>query len=260
MERELAVGAGPACVLLVEDDVTISDLLAYNLRRAGYRVIQEYNGRAGLDAALTQSVDLVLMDLMLPGLDGMSATREIVRAKPWLPVIIVSALTERDTLLQGFGTGVDDYVTKPFDLEVLLARIAASLRRASNGGQALVLEKTGGFVQVGELVIDSDTRSVRTRAGRAPLTPKEHGLLQLLLTQPGHLFAREEITEAVWHHRYIASSRTLDVHVQRLRDKLQEVQAEFTIHAVRGVGYRFAPHRDVEPEADTNPADGLIPR
>ena len=238
-----AAGEKQACVLLVEDDATISDLLAYNLRRAGYRVIQEYTGRAGVEAALGQKVDLVLMDLMLPGLDGMSASREIVRAKPRVPIIIVSALTEREKLLQGFAVGVDDYVTKPFDLEVLLARISASLRRASNGGAASKTERNDGSIQIGELIIDTDTRSLRTPAGEVPLTPKEHGLLQLLLAQPGHLFSREEITESVWHHRYIASSRTLDVHMRRVRDKLREVQAEFTVQAVRGVGYRLAPVR-----------------
>lgn len=231
------------CVLLVEDDVTISDLLAYNLRRTGYRVIQEHTGRAGVEAALSQSIDLVLMDLMLPGLDGMSASREIVRTKPQVPIIIVSALNERDKLLQGFSVGVDDYVTKPFDLEVLLARISASLRRASSGALPSDLAAAGGSLRLGETVIDPDTRSLRTPSGEVALTPKEHGLLQLLLAQPGHLFSREEITESVWHHHYIASSRTLDVHIRRVRDKLREVGAEFTVQAVRGVGYRLAPVR-----------------
>jgi DNA-binding response OmpR family regulator len=233
----------PVRVLLVEDDATISDLLAYNLKRAGYSVLQEYNGRAGVEAALSQSVDIVLMDLMLPGLDGMSASREILRAKPGVPVIIVSALTEREKLLQGFAAGVDDYVTKPFDMEVLLARISASLRRAATGGKPLALERTGPPLETCGLLLDADTRSVRTDSGEVPLTPKEHGLLHLLLAQPGHLYTRQEITEAVWHHRYIGSSRTLDVHMRRVRDKLREVDAEYTVVSVRGVGYRLAPVR-----------------
>ncbi len=241
MEREPAVADTQACILLVEDDVTISDLVAYNLRRAGYRVIQQYNGRAGLDAALTQSVDLVLMDLMLPGLDGMSASREIVRAKPGVPVIIVSALTEREKLLQGFAVGADDYVTKPFDLDVLLARISASLRRAAAGVHSAATMVTERAVGVGDLAVDPDTRSLRTPYGEVSLTPKEHSLLQLLLLQPGHLYSREEITESVWHHHYMPSSRTLDVHMRRLRDKLREVQAALTVQSVRGVGYRLAP-------------------
>jgi two-component system, OmpR family, alkaline phosphatase synthesis response regulator PhoP len=241
-----ATGAEKACVLLVEDDATISDLLTYNLKRAGYRVIQEYTGRDGVEAALSQKVDLVLMDLMLPVLDGMSASREIARAKPGVPIIIVSALTERDKLLQGFAIGVDDYVTKPFDLEVLLARISASLRRSASGGVPSMAVPSDGTVTMGGLIVDTDTRSLRTPSGEVALTPKEHGLLQLLLAQPGHLYSREEITESVWHHRYIASSRTLDVHMRRVRDKLREVQAEFTVQAVRGVGYRLAPVRGIQ--------------
>jgi DNA-binding response OmpR family regulator len=241
--------ANRGCVLLVEDDVTISDLLAYNLKRAGYRVMQEFTGRAGVETALGHDVDLVLMDVMLPGLDGMSASREIARAKPRVPIIIVSALTEREKLLQGFSVGVDDYVTKPFDLEVLLARISASLRRASTGGLPSATIVGDGSMEMDGLVVDADTRSLRTPSREVPLTPKEHGLLQLLLAQPGHLYSREEITESVWHHRYIASSRTLDVHMRRLRDKLREVHAEFTVQAVRGVGYRLTPARRAESTA-----------
>jgi DNA-binding response OmpR family regulator len=233
-------GEDKTCVLLVEDDVTISDLLAYNLKRAGYRVMQEYNGRAGVQTALSHSVDVVLMDLMLPGLDGMSASREILRVKPKVPVIIVTALTDREKLLPGFALGADDYVTKPFDMEVLLARIAASVRRATSGADPSALERDAP-VAVDGLMIDPDTRSLRTNLTEVPLTPKEHGLLQLLLAQPGHLYTREEITESVWHHRYIASSRTLDVHMRRLRAKLRDAQTGFTVQAVRGVGYRLAP-------------------
>ncbi len=248
--------AGPASqtILLVEDDVTISDLLAYNLRRAGYRVIQENDGLAGLQTAVSQTVDLVLMDLMLPGLDGVDASREILRAKPQLPVIILSALSDRDKLLQGFGAGADDYVTKPFDFEVLLAKISASLRRASARERSLAPDKIGGSVELGEFFLDGDTRSLRTGVGEIPLTPVEHGLLALLLTQPGHLFPREEITESVWHHHYMPSSRTLDAHVRRLRGKLQEVRAAFTIRAMRGVGYRLAPVGD----ADSNTCDSGV--
>jgi two-component system, OmpR family, alkaline phosphatase synthesis response regulator PhoP len=227
------------CVLLVEDDVTISDLLAYNLKRAGYRVMQEYSGRAGVQTALARDVDIVLMDVMLPGLDGMTASREILRSKPNLPVIIVTALTDREKLLQGLALGADDYVTKPFDMEVLLARISASLRRAASGVATPTVDKQT-VLELDGLSIDPDSRSLRTPAREVPLTPKEHSLLQLLLAEPGHLYTREEITESVWHHHYMASSRTLDVHMRRVRDKLRAAEAGFTIQAVRGVGYRLA--------------------
>jgi DNA-binding response OmpR family regulator len=246
------------CILLLEDDPTISDLLAYNLRGAGYNVIQGYDGRTGLDMALSQTVDLVLTDLMLPGLDGMSVSREIVRAKPLVPVIILSALSEHETLLEGFRVGVDDYITKPFDLDLLLARVAASLRRASNLRGYRGADHNGAGLRESGLVVDNDTRSIRSKAKEVPLTPKEHALLALLLSQPGHLFTREEITEGVWHHRYLSSSRTLDVHVRRLRNKLRSVETEFTIHGVRGVGYRLAPCRIPAHDADAEPTLPLL--
>jgi len=239
-------------ILLVEDDATISDLVAYNLRRAGYEVLQEHNGRSGLETALAQPVDLVLMDLMLPGLDGMAASREIVRRKPSLPIIMLTARSERETILQGFELGADDYVTKPFDLDVLLARIEARLRRASAGiavsagadethAAVSALGTAGGTLGTGDLTLDRDAHTASGPGGKVGLNPKEHDLLELLLSRPGHLFPREEIVERVWHHRYSPASRSLDVHVRRLRAKLEQVGAGVELQTVRGVGYRLAP-------------------
>ncbi len=236
-----------AHILLVEDDATISDLLAYYLRRAGYEVTQEYDGRAALERALAASFDLVLMDLLLPGLDGMSATREILRRRPGLPVIILSALSERERLLESFALGVNDYITKPFDVDVLLARIAANLRRVRSTVEPPTKPRSANGVDLSDIELDHDARSLRTGQGEVTLTPKEHGLLELFLSQPGHLFSKEEITESVWHHRYISSSRTLDVHVRRLRDKLRTVEAGVDVHGVRGVGYRLGPTKDDDP-------------
>lgn len=224
------------CILLVEDDETISDLLAYNLKRAGYEVLQEVNGRAGLETALSHQVDLVLLDLMLPGLDGMSASKEIARRKPDLPIIMLTARGEREMMLQGFESGADDYVTKPFDLDVLLARIEARLRRAPGGTRP-----SEATLVVEDLILDSDTYETRTSSGSVTLNPKEHDLLALLLSRPGHLFPREEIVQKVWHQRYNPASRTLDVHVRHLRAKLEKIQAEVTVRSVRGVGYRLGP-------------------
>ena len=228
-------------ILLVEDDPTISDLLAYNLRRAGYEVLQEQNGRTGLETALSHRIDLVLMDLMLPGLDGITASKEIIRRKPSLPIIMLTARSEKETVLQGFESGADDYITKPFDLEVLLARIQARLRRTPTGMSLSAGELGGGTMSTGNLELDSNARSIRTQHGEVALNPKEYDLLELLLSRPGHLFPREEIVERVWHHRYLSSSRTLDVHVRRLRAKLEQVQAETRLQTVRGVGYRLEP-------------------
>lgn len=227
----------------MEDDRTISDLLAYNLRRTGYEVLQEYNGRDGMQAALTQKVDLVLMDLMLPVLDGLTVTREIVRRKPSLPIMMLTARSEQETVLKGFQVGADDYITKPFDLDVLLARIQARLRRVSSdtvlAAEAAEAAGGGSPIGAGGLVLDRDAHVLRAAGGEAALNPKEYDLIELLLSRPGHLFPREEIVEGVWHQRYLATSRTLDVHIRRLRAKLEQIGARVELQTVRGVGYRL---------------------
>jgi DNA-binding response OmpR family regulator len=222
-------------ILLVEDDLTISDLVAYNLERAGYQVQQERAGRPGLEAALAGAADLVLLDLMLPGLDGLTAAREIRRRKPNLPVILLTARTDRETMLEGFEAGADDYVTKPFDMDVLLARIQARLRATPEVVRATT---TPPQRELGNLTLDRDARALRAGAVSVRLKPKEFALLDLLASRPEHLFSREELTEAVWRQRYIPGSRSLDVHVRRLRSKLEDIGAELEIETIRGVGYR----------------------
>lgn len=225
-------------LLLIEDDPTIAELLAYNLRQVGYEVLQERDGRAGLIAALSYDVDLVLLDLMLPELDGLSVSREIARQRPGVPIIMLTALAERDTMLSGFESGADDYVVKPFDLDELLARIAARLRRAPGPAAS-----DDAPVELSGVTLDGDTHVLRTAVGEVPLGPKEHDLLAMLLSRPGHLFRREEITHRVWLQRYSPASRTLDVHVRHLRAKLDAVHAPIRIENVRGVGYRIAVDR-----------------
>lgn len=224
------------CILIIEDDPTIAEVLGYNLGRLGYRVLQERDGRAGLGTALSCDVDLLLLDLMLPELDGMTIARELTRQKPTLPIIMLTARSERETVLEGFDVGADDYVVKPFDLDELIARIGARLRRVAADQQTH--EPEAAMIEFAGLRVDSDTHTMRTAAGQVTLKPKEHDLLRLLLSRPAHLFGREEIVQRVWHQQYLPTSRTLDVHVRQLRVKLEEVGAGVKIGAVRGVGYR----------------------
>lgn len=229
-----------ARILVVEDDVTISSLVSYHLERAGYEVSQVHDGQAALDCVLSQPFDLVLMDILLPGLDGLSASEEILRHRPGLPLIMVSALDDRETMLRGFRLGVEDFITKPFDLDILLARVAASLRRPRSLAARSEDDRSETPRQDIGLELDEDARCLRTAQGSVSLTPKEYELLELLLSQPNHLFSKEELTEAVWHHRYVSPSRTLDVHVRRVRDKLRQLDAPAELAGVRGVGYRLA--------------------
>jgi DNA-binding response OmpR family regulator len=235
MSSRRAQPAEPPRILVVEDDPTIADLVTYNLERAGYRVQQERAGRPGLEAALAGAADLVLLDLMLPGLDGLTVAREIKRRKPHLPIIMLTARAERETVLEGFEAGADDYVTKPFDMDVLLARIQARLRTTP---EVAAPTTTPTLRVLGNLTLDRDARALRTSSRAVRLKPKEFALLDLLASRPEHLFSREELTEAVWRQRYIAGSRSLDVHVRRLRGKLEELDADLQIETIRGAGYR----------------------
>jgi two-component system alkaline phosphatase synthesis response regulator PhoP len=246
VEHKLESEAG-SLILVVEDDATISDLLAYNLRRAGYAVRQESNGRAGLKAALDPAVDLVLMDLMLPGLDGFTAGRELKRGRPALPLIMLTALGQREEMLKGFESGADDYVTKPFDMDLLLARIQAQLRRSSPPTRADV----PAHAAVTKVRLDPDARELRGNSVSVALKPKEYDLLELLLSAPGHLFPRDEIVERVWRHRYLPGSRTLDVHIRRLRERLALVSDEVVIETVRGLGYRLLDREGQTPTASS---------
>lgn len=221
-------------ILLIEDDLTISELLAYNLRQAGYEVLREADGSAGLKTALSCDVDLVIVDLMLPGLDGMTLSREFASAKPDVPLIVLTARTEREIRLEGFQSGADDFVTKPFDLDELLARVAARLKRTTPRE-----EVTRGAGRIEGLTLDRDTHELRTSKAQVFLKPKEFDLLELLISAPGHLFRREEIMHRVWQQGYTSSSRTLDVHVRHVREKLERIDAPAAIENVRGVGYRI---------------------
>ena len=224
-------------ILVVEDDAAFAELLAYNLRRAGYEVRQAWNGWAGVEEALRPEVDLVLLDLMMPGLDGVAATRRIREGRPGLPLIMVTARSERETMLEGFGAGLDDYVTKPFDMDLLLARINARLARSVPGELAPSVPATR--LQVGDLTLDADARTVSSSHGSVALKPKEFGLLELLFSEEGHLFERDELVERVWHQRYIPGSRSLDVQIRRLREKLEPLSPNVEIQTIRGTGYRL---------------------
>jgi DNA-binding response OmpR family regulator len=228
-------------ILLIEDDSTISGLLASGLSRGGHEVIQERSGPEGLEAALHECVDLVLMDLMIPELDGLDAIKEMVRKRPSLCIIALSTRADRESMLECFGIGVLDYVVKPFDLDLLLARIEACLRRGARQGPMRGEGLAGPLVSTGDVVLDRDARVIRTPTGQATLNRKEHDLLELLLSQPGHLFTREEIVERVWHQRYLPVSRSLDVHVRHLRIKLEACDAGMSLQTVRGIGHRIAP-------------------
>jgi two-component system phosphate regulon response regulator PhoB len=223
-------------ILVVDDEAEICDLVRYNLTREGYRVLVEQDGEAGLDRIFKSPPDLVVLDLLLPKLSGLEVLRA-VRGEPRtrsLPILVLTARsTEMDKLL-GFERGADDYLTKPFSPKELTARVAAILRR-TRGEEAAAVTKIGPFE------FDRERHRVLLHGRELHLTPTEYRLLEFLLQRPGRVFSREQLLDKVWGLGYFGETRTVDVHVRRLRAKLGRDAA--LIRTVTGVGYSAEPSK-----------------
>jgi DNA-binding response OmpR family regulator len=222
-------------VLVVEDDRSIREGIADALGFAGYSAVQAERGDVGLQKALHGGCDLVILDLILPGADGLTVLAEIRRARPTLPVIILTARGEESERVRGLRDGADDYMVKPFSIRELLARVDAVLRRSAERPLDVTeVPIPGGTVDLGK-------REVRFASGdHVELSEKEAELLRYLAVNPGRVVAREELLSRVWGvgPKAAVETRTVDMHVARLRDKLKDAQASILV-TVRGRGYRF---------------------
>jgi DNA-binding response OmpR family regulator len=219
-------------VLLVEDDPSIREVASLGLEQAGFRVTATGDGRDALDRVRQGAFDLVVLDVMLPSLDGLEVCREI-RRESQMPIVMLSARSELHDVVVGLELGADDYVTKPFELPELVARIKAVLRRSTAGSPE-------GAISAGGLEIDPAGFSVHKGGEDVPLTATEFRLLLELARRPKQVFTRELLLELVWNYDYLGDSRLVDVAVQRLRGKIEDDPAQpKLIQTVRGVGYRF---------------------
>lgn len=219
-----------ARVLVVEDDPTVLTAVVRVLELDGYRVPTARDGRAGLETILADTPDVVVMDVMMPKLDGVAVCREVRRSGLRVPILLLTARVEVGDRVEGLDAGADDYLTKPFASKELSARIRALLRRTTP-------QQDRSRIAVGPLVIDRDTRSV-TRAGRRiDLTKTEFNLLELLAEQSDIVVSREYIYEHVWGYNFETSSKSLDVYVGYLRRKLNAPGEDDLIRTVRGFGY-----------------------
>jgi DNA-binding response OmpR family regulator len=219
-------------ILLVEDDPSIREITALGLGRAGFRVTTTSDGRDGLSRARRDPFDLLLLDVMLPTLDGFEICREI-RKDSRIPVVMLTAKTDTTDVIVGLELGADDYITKPFELPELVARVRAVLRRSRTDREEPTL-------QVGDLEVDPAGFSARKAGSDISLTATEFRLLLELARRPGQVMTREILLQRVWNYDYLGDSRLVDVAVQRLRAKVEDDPAEpRLIKTVRGVGYRL---------------------
>jgi two-component system OmpR family response regulator len=228
----------PKRVLVVEDDASLSAALTYNFRRAGYDVFAATDGGRALELARAHAPNLVVLDLMLPGMSGLDVCRALRQEADPVPILMLTARDAEVDRVVGLEVGADDYVTKPFSMRELLARVSAMLRR-----QDMVVTSTasrGKSMDVGEFRIDFDARTLRRDGEEIRLRPKEFDLLAFLAQNRGRAFSRDQLLQQVWGYDFPGGDRTVDVHVRWLRQKIEREPSDpKLIVTVRGVGYRF---------------------
>jgi len=224
-----------ADILVVEDDPIIRRTVDYALRRAGFTTRVSGDGVEALAMAQNEAPDLILLDLMLPGIDGFEFAQRIRRTDHEVAIIMVTALSQESDTVRGLDAGADDYITKPFSTEELLARVRANIRRVR---ERAVLE-ADDTIEIGDLVIEPSQLRVQVAGVPARLRLKEFQLLLALAREPGRLMTRQKLAQEVWGYDHLASSRTIDVHIRRLRQAVEDVSAYDYIQTVHGAGYRF---------------------
>ena len=226
-------------VLIVEDERAIVEILKFNLKREGYETLEALDGEAGLKLALEADPDLILLDVMLPKMNGFDICAEIRRAGKVTPVIMLTAREEETDKIFGLEAGADDYITKPFSMRELMARVKANIRRRDLD---YGVRPKGELLRAGTLSVDPAAFTVTKDTRPIELTQKEFDLLLYLIRERGHVFTREDLMQKVWNYDYFGDMRTVDVTVRRLREKIETDpgKPEFIL-TKRGVGYYFAP-------------------
>lgn len=221
-------------ILVVEDEKPISDILKFNLEKSGYEVLCAYDGGDGLNKALSEDVDLVLLDVMLPVMEGFDVLKKVREQKQNLPILMLTARDEEVDKILGLEWGADDYITKPFSMRELLARVKANLRRTGGDVEVAV----SSIATFGNLAINYSRYEVTKNSEIVELTLREFELLKFLSTQPGVVFSREMLLEKVWGYEYFGDVRTVDVTIRRLREKIEDDPAHpLVIMTKRGIGY-----------------------
>lgn len=228
-------------ILIVEDEKNIVDILSFNLGREGYETLEAYDGAAGLKLALEEDPDLILLDIMLPRMNGFDVCKAVREKNTSIPIIMLTAREEESDKVFGLEVGADDYITKPFSMRELMARIKANIRRTAMQ-QTGPADAGGAMSAGGGLTINPDNYQVCKQDRPIDLTQREYELLTFLASHPGRVYSRIDLMEQVWNYEYVGDDvRTVDVTVRRLREKIEDDPASPSLILTRrGVGYYFA--------------------
>jgi DNA-binding response OmpR family regulator len=228
-------------VLIIEDDKDIAEVVAVNLADMGLRAERAADGKSGLEKALAGSYALVILDLMLPGMNGLAVCARIREKNPYTPIMMLTAKSEELDRVLGLEIGADEYVTKPFSVRELVARVKALLRRVRADRESLSARPPGGKIEVGRLAMDLDMRKVTLDGKTVELTVKEFDLLALFARNPGRAYSRTELLSIVWGYQYEGYEHTVNSHINRLRAKIEQDPGHpALLQTVWGIGYRFA--------------------
>jgi two-component system, OmpR family, response regulator len=224
-------------ILVVEDDRNLLETIKYNLVKDGYEALVAVDGAEALEIARNEKPDLIIMDIMLPKIDGFEVCR-ILRREMTVPILMLTARTDETDRIMGLDTGADDYMTKPFSIRELLARVRALLRRA--GMVEAKLPENAAIMKIGDITIDLNRHRVISKGQTLELTAKEYDLLVFLAQNESYVFSREQLLEKVWDYDFAGDTRTVDVHIRWLRQKIEDDPAN-PIHllTVRGTGYKI---------------------
>lgn len=223
-------------ILIVEDDNNINKLVATLMKKSGYEVVQAFSGTEAMIYLQSNNFHLVLMDLMLPGMSGEELIKNIRKTKT-MPVMVISAKLDKEVKLQLFRLGADDYITKPFDIEELSARIEANIRRYMEFNNNAPVDQ---ILTYKDIMLNKETKEVRANEITLNLTAREYNILELLLTHPKKVFSKANIFESVWEEEYLCDENTVNVHMSNLRNKLQKANPkEEYIETIWGMGYKL---------------------
>lgn len=227
-----------ADVLIIEDDTTLRETLEISLRSSGFKAVSVSDGRTGLLLAKKKKPGVVLLDVMLPKLDGFSLCEHLRSINQEVVIIMLTALSGEPEKLKGFSLGADDYVTKPFSIKELTARINAHLKRAETPRQSQT-----EIIEFGDIILYPSSCELTVKNKKIALRPKEYQLLLLMAQEPAKLFTREYLGQKVWGYNFIGSSRTIDVHIQKLRKKIESCSDYKLFTTAYGLGYKFDPRK-----------------